>query len=66
MIIWGNNPENNRCTLQDCGDCFYVDVAAKRAAILGSVFANMLKRNVDQAADALLVTTDYQKLKVSF
>ena len=36
------------------------------AAILGSVVANMLKRNVDQAADALLVTIDYQKLKVSF
>ena len=60
---WRVNPtENNRCTVQDCGDCFYVDVPA----ILGSVVANMLKRNVDQAADALLVTIDYQKLKVSF
>lgn len=44
---------------------FYVGVVAKRAAILGSAVANMPKRNVDQAVGALIVTTDYLKLKVS-
>ena len=44
---------------------FYADVAVRRAVILGSVAANVLKRNVDQAVDALTVTTDHLKLQVS-